>query len=64
MTEKENSSIREVFIVKRKATIDSEDYVSVQLRSSDDSVEELLQKAMTASAMELSKKGKKTMGVQ
>ena len=64
MTEKEDSTIKEVFIVKRKSKIDSEDYVSVQLRSSNDSIEELLQKAMDASTMELSKEGKKTAGVQ
>ena len=64
MTEKEDSTIKEVFIVKRKSKIDSEDYVSVQLRSSNDSIEELLQKAMGASTMELSKEGKKTAGVQ
>ena len=33
------SNVREVFIVKRSTKIDSDEYVSVQLKSSDDSIE-------------------------
>ena len=64
MTEKEDSTIKEVFIVKRKSKIDSEDYVSIQLRSSEDSIEQLLQKALGASTIDMSKQEKKTIGVQ
>ncbi len=36
------SKVREVFIVKRSNKIDLEEFVSVQLKSSEDSIEKLL----------------------
>jgi hypothetical protein len=48
MSEQSKSDIREVSVVKRIASSDSEDYVSVQLRSSEDSLEILLENAMNA----------------
>ncbi len=64
MSETTESNIKEVFIVKRSTKIDSDDYVSVQLKSSDDTIEELLKKAINASNIESSKKIITTMGVQ
>ena len=58
------SAVREVFIVKRSTKMDSDDYVSVQLKSSDDTIEELLNKAMHASVMESPQKSSTTQGVQ
>ena len=48
MTSEEESKVREVFIVKRSTKIDSDEYVSVQLKSSDDSIEKLLKKCNTS----------------
>ena len=58
------SKVREVFIVKRSTKIDSDEYVSVQLKSSDDSIEQLLQKAIQASVLSTPQKGITTKGVQ
>ena len=58
------SNVKEVFIVKRSTKMDSDDYVSVQLKSSDDTIEELLRKAMDASVMESPQKSNITQGVQ
>ena len=44
--------------------MDSDDYVSIQLKSSDDTIEELLHKAMDASVMESPQKSNTTQGVQ
>jgi hypothetical protein len=64
MGEESNSKIKEVFIVKRSTKMDSDDYVSIQLKSSDDTIEELLHKAMDASVMESPQKSNTTQGVQ
>ena len=45
------SKVREVFIVKRSTKMDSDEYVSVQLKSSEDSIEKLLKKAVMASVL-------------
>ena len=58
------SKVREVFIVKRSTKIDSDEYVSVQLKSSDDSIEKLLKKAMLASVLNTPQKSITTKGVQ
>ena len=58
------SNVREVFIVKRSTKIDSDEYVSVQLKSADDSIEKLLKKAVQASVLYTPQKGIKTKGVQ
>jgi len=58
------SNVREVFIVKRSTKMDSDEYVSVQLKSSDDTIEDLLRKAMDASVMESPPKSNTTQGVQ
>ena len=69
MTEQEEnnesqSKVREVFIVKRSTKIDSDEYVSVQLKSSDDSIEKLLKKAVLASVLNIPQKSIITKGVQ
>ena len=58
------SKVREVFIVKRSTKIDSDEYVSVQLKSSDDSIEKLLKKAVLASVLNTPQKSITTKGVQ
>ena len=58
------SKVREVFIVKRSTKIDSDEYVSVQLKSSDDSIEKLLKKAVLASVLNTPQKSATTKGVQ
>jgi hypothetical protein len=59
-----DSKVKEVFIVKRSTKMDSDDYVSIQLKSSDDTIEELLCKAMDASVLESPPKSSITQGVQ
>ena len=58
------STVREVFIVKRSTKMDSDEYVSVQLKSSDDSIEQLLKKAVMASVLNAPQKSVTTKGVQ
>ena len=58
------SKVREVFIVKRSTKMDSDEYVSVQLKSSDDSIEQLLEKAKDASILNAPQKSVTTKGVQ
>ena len=58
------SKVREVFIVKRSTKMDSDEYVSVQLKSYDDSIEKLLKKAVLASVMNTPQKSATTKGVQ
>ena len=58
------SAVREVFIVKRSTKMDSDEYVSVQLKSSDDSIEQLLEKAKAASILDPPQKSITTKGVQ
>jgi len=58
------SAVREVFIVKRSTKMDSDEYVSVQLKSSDDSIEKLLKKAVLASVLNVPQKSVTTKGVQ
>ena len=69
MTEQQESNesqskVREVFIVKRSTKMDSDEYVSVQLKSSDDSIEKLLKKAVLASVLNTPQKSITTKGVQ
>ena len=58
------STVREVFIVKRSTKMDSDEYVSVQLKSSEDSIEKLLKKAVLASVLNTPQKSTTTKGVQ
>ena len=58
------SKVREVSIVKRSTKMYSDEYVSVQLKSSDDSIEKLLKKAVLASVLNTPQKSITTKGVQ
>ena len=58
------SKVREVFIVKRSTKMDSDEFVSVQLKSYDDSIEKLLKKAVLASVLNPPQKSATTKGVQ
>lgn len=64
MTAETESSIKEVFIVKRSTKMDSEEFVSIQLKSSEDSIEALLKKAILASDSPTSGKKDKKVGIQ
>ncbi len=64
MSEESNSKIKEVFIIKRSTKMESDDYVSIQLKSSDDSIEKLLKKAVLASVLNTPQKSITTKGVQ
>jgi len=63
-TNESQSKVREVFIVKRSTKMDSDEYVSVQLKSSEDSIEKLLKKAVLASVLNTPQKSITTKGVQ
>ena len=58
------SNTKEVSIVKRSTKMDSEDYVSIQLKSSEDSIDELLSKAMNAATTPTTSKSDKKLGIQ
>ena len=40
------SDIKEVYIEKKSTTVNSEDYISIHLKSAEDTIDLLLQKAM------------------
>ncbi len=46
----ENSNQREVHIVKEITKMDSKEYLSIKLRSPDESVDDLLKKALAAAS--------------
>jgi len=58
------SSIKEVFIVKRSTKMDSEEFVSIQLKSSEDSIDILIQKAISASDPPVFEKKDRKLGIQ
>jgi hypothetical protein len=69
MNEQTKNNSKEVSIVRRIITVDSDDSVSIVLRSSEDSIRELLKNAVNASVMEHTeiespKKEQVTQGVQ
>ena len=64
MSEESEITAKEVSIVKRSTTMDSDDYVSIQLKSSEDSIDELLQKAINAASAPSHKKSDKKVGIQ
>ncbi len=63
MSAQSESEPKEVAIVKRSTKMDSEEFVSISLKSSDDSIEELLQKAMNAASTPSHKKSDKKVGI-
>ncbi len=46
MVKEHNSNSKEVTITRKKTKMDSEEYVSVSLKSNDDSIDTLIDKAM------------------
>jgi len=64
MSAEPESLMKEVFIVKRSTKMDSEDYVSIQLKSSEDSIDNLLQKAISASDPPICEKNTNKVGIQ
>jgi hypothetical protein len=64
MSVQNTSETREVSIVKRQTRVDSEDYVSIQVRSSEDSLENLLENAIGAISEPTSKNIDTKVGVQ
>jgi len=64
MSAETESSVKEVFVIKRSTKMDSEDYVSIQLKSSEDSIDTLLKKAMSASVPSVSETTDKKLGIQ
>jgi hypothetical protein len=50
MTAGKDHQLKEVSIIKKRVTIDSEDYVSVSLKSNEDSIDTLIQKAISAAS--------------
>ena len=64
MSVQNESNAKEVSIVKRSTKMDSEDFVSIQLKSSEYSIDELLSKAMNAATTPTTSKSDKKLGIQ
>jgi len=58
-----SENVKEVEIVKKITKMDSEQYVSVRIKSSDNSIADLLEKAINASNAEESLTVKKSPGI-
>lgn len=58
------SRINEVVIVKKRTLINCEEFVSVQLKSSDGTIGSLLKKAMSATHLKNLKDNDKKLGIQ
>ena len=63
MSVRSEITAKEVSVVKRITKRDSEDYLSIQLKSSEDSIDELLQKAINATSTPSHKKSDKKVGI-
>ena len=59
--ENENSSANEISFVKSSTSMDSIEYVSIQLKSSDETIDELIRKAISASKIQKEKPKKKAL---
>jgi len=64
MSEETETGIKEVSIVKKFTTSDSENYVSVSLRSTKDTIGELLSKAVRATSTNSQTSPDKKLGIQ
>jgi len=64
MSARSEITAKEVSVVKRITKRDSEDFFSIQLKSSEDSIDELLQKAINATSPSSHKKSDKKVGIQ
>ena len=64
MSAQSEITTKEVSVVKRITKRDSEDFLSIQLKSSEDSIDELLQKAIDATSTPSHEKSDKKVGIQ
>jgi hypothetical protein len=60
----EESKINEVIIVKKRTLINCEEYVSIQLKSSDGTIGGLLKKAISATHLPSLNNNDKKLGIQ
>jgi|TARA_B110000263_G_C14835768_1_gene297426 hypothetical protein len=60
----EESKVNEVIIVKRRTMTNCEEFVSIQLKSSDGTIGSLLKKAMDATQLKNLKDNDKKLGIQ
>ncbi len=60
----EKSKVNEVIIVKRRTMTNCEEFVSIQLKSSDGTIGSLLKKAMGATQLKNLKDNDKKLGIQ
>ena len=60
----DESRVNEVIIVKKRTLINCEEFVSVQLKSSDGTIGSLLKKAMGATQLKNIKDNDKKLGIQ
>ena len=60
----EESKVNEVVIIKRRTLINCEEYVSIQLKSSDGTIGGLLKKAISATQLPPQKNNDMKLGVQ
>ena len=60
----EESKVNEVIIVKRRTMTNCEEFVSIQLKSSDGTIGSLLKKAMGATQLKNIKDNDKKLGIQ
>jgi hypothetical protein len=60
----EESKVNEVVIIKRRTLINCEEYVSIQLKSSDGTIGGLLKKAISATQLPPQKNNDMKLGVR
>jgi hypothetical protein len=60
----DESRVNEVIIVKKRTLVNCEEFVSVQLKSSDGTIGSLLKKAMGATQLKNIKDNDKKLGIQ
>jgi len=60
----DESKVNEVVIIKRRTLINCEEYVSIQLKSSDGTIGGLLKKAISATQLPSQKNNDMKLGVQ
>ena len=60
----EESKVNEVVIIKRRTLINCEEYVSIQLKSSDGTIGGLLKKAISATQLPSLTNNDKKLGIQ
>jgi hypothetical protein len=63
-TQVEESKVNEVIIVKRRTMTNYEEFVSIQLKSSDGTIGSLLKKAMGATHLKNLKDNDSKLGIQ